>query len=74
MPSAVTRFTSASACYRQLIDKLSAQVAEKRADTSGLLAGQIASLESDIAEAKSLLEQTSHNADVSARNAAARIK
>ena len=73
-PSAATRFTSASACYRQLIDKLSAQVAEKRADTSGLLAGQIASLESDIAEARSLVEQTAHNADVSTRNAAARTK
>ena len=73
-PSAVMRFTSASACYRQLIDKLSAQVAEKRADTSGLLAGQVASLESDIAEAKSLLDQTSHNADVSARNAATRTQ
>lgn len=71
-PVAATRFTAASACYQQLIDKLSADLAEKQADTSGLAAGQISSLTADITEAQAMLEVTTRNAGVSARNATIR--
>ena len=42
------------------------ELAEKQKDTSGLFAGQIAALTSELAEAKSLLDISSHNAEVAA--------
>jgi hypothetical protein len=71
-PSAAGRFSAASDCYRHLIERLSSELAEKQADTSGLLAGQIANLLADIVEAKSMEATSAYNAEVSARNAANR--
>jgi tetratricopeptide (TPR) repeat protein len=66
---AVTRFSAAAACYQRLIEKMSAELAEKERDNSGLFVGQIAGLFADISEAKAMLELSSYNAEVSARNA-----
>jgi tetratricopeptide (TPR) repeat protein len=68
-PPALTRFSAASACYQQLFDKLSADLVEKQADTSGLVAGQIAGLESDIEEAKSQQAVSAKNTAIASRNA-----
>jgi tetratricopeptide (TPR) repeat protein len=66
---AVARFNAAASCYTGAIAALETELAEKQADTSGLYAGQIPGLVAEIAEAKSLLDLSNHNADVAAKNA-----
>lgn len=68
--SATARFSQAAACYGQAVERMSAELAEKEADTSGLFAGQVASLRADIKQAQSLQVTSTNNAGVTARNAA----
>ncbi|MBW8885443.1 MAG: hypothetical protein JF612_11880, partial [Planctomycetia bacterium] len=70
-PPAHAHFSTAAGCYQQAIVKMSADVAQKQADTSGLYANQIAALVADIAEARSLQEASTRSAEASARNQAA---
>ena len=67
-PVAVARFTAAAACYKAAIADLEGELAEKQADTSGLFAGQIPGLVAEIAEARNLLDASTHNAEIAARN------
>jgi tetratricopeptide (TPR) repeat protein len=71
-PAAANQFTVAASCYQQTIEHLSAELSEKRADTSGLLESQIAALQVEINDAKVFQDQSEHNAGIASRNAANR--
>ena len=68
--SAAARFGAASGCYRQSIERLSAELAEKQKDSSGLFIGQIAGLYADLVDARSMQEMSAYNAEISEKNAA----
>jgi tetratricopeptide (TPR) repeat protein len=70
--SASSHFSRAASCYAQVIARLTSELAEKEADTSGLLVGQVASLRAGIKEAQALQAASIHNAAVAAKNAALR--
>jgi tetratricopeptide (TPR) repeat protein len=69
-PAAAARFSAGRNCYRDLVEKLSADAAEKEGDTSGLLTAQVARMREDIAEATSLESVCDKNTTVATRNAA----
>ncbi len=69
-PGALSRFSAGRSCYRQLIEKLTADAAEKERDPSGLLAAQVARLREDIGEAASLESVCDKNAAAATKNAA----
>jgi tetratricopeptide (TPR) repeat protein len=67
-PASVGRFTAASACYSQAIVGMTAELAQKEADTSGLMAGHVASLRASIKEAEALQATCSKNAAIVSKN------
>jgi len=69
-PGAVARFSAGRGCYRQLIEKLSADVVEKERDQTGLLAAQVVRMREDIAEATSLESLCDKNVAIATKNAA----
>jgi tetratricopeptide (TPR) repeat protein len=71
---ATNRFSDAASCYTQMIARLSAEVAKKESDTSGLLAGQVAALRLDIKEAQQLQSVSAKNAVVTAKNAEGQVR
>ncbi len=66
--SALDEFRSAASCYGRSIERLSADLERKRADTSGLYAGMIPGLLADIEEARSMQQISARNAEIAARN------